>query len=182
MSADRQFRNVALVGFMGTGKSTVGHVLADLLGYELVDTDKVIEARAGKRVTEIFAAEGEGGFRQRERDLVAELATASGKVISTGGGMIVDPANLASLRGHSLVVCLWASPEVIFERVRHQAHRPLLQTEDPLGRIRDLLRQRAPFYRQADVLVGVDFRAPVETARFVAASFRRQRAGQMAVA
>jgi shikimate kinase len=178
MSADRQFRNLALVGFMGTGKSTVGHVLADLLGFELVDTDKVIEHRAGKRVSEIFAAEGEPAFRQREADLVRELESASGKVISTGGGMIVNPDNLESLRRHSLVVCLWASPGVIFERVRYQAHRPLLQTENPLERIRELLQARAPYYKQADVLVGVDFRAPIETARFIVASFRRQQAGQ----
>lgn len=180
MSVDRQFRNVALVGFMGAGKTTVGHVLAELLGFELIDTDKVIEGRAGKRISEIFAAEGEAAFRQREVDLVRELETAEQRVISTGGGMVVNPDNLASLSRHSLIACLWASPETIFERVRHQAHRPLLQTPDPLGRIRELLNHRAPYYKRADLLVGVDFRAPIETARFIATAFRRYRAEQAA--
>ena len=176
MSVDRQFRNVALVGFMGAGKSTVGHVLAELLGFELVDTDKVIESRAGRRISEIFATDGEAAFRQREADLVRELEQANGRVISAGGGLVLNPDNFVSLRGHSLVACLWASPETIYERVRHQGHRPLLQTPDPLGRIRELLVHRAPFYKQADLLVGVDFRAPLETARFIAAAFRRYRA------
>lgn len=180
MSADRQYHNIALVGFMGAGKSTVGHVLAEILGFELVDTDKVIESRAGKRIADIFAEEGEPAFRRREYDLARELESARGKVISTGGGLVVNPENLASLRRHALIFCLWASPEVIFERVRHQSHRPLLQTPDPLGKIRELLGARAPFYKQADVLVGVDYRAPVETARFIAASYRRQRAGGVA--
>ena len=175
MSDDRQFRNVALVGFMGAGKSTVGHVLAELLGFELIDTDKVIESRAGRRISEIFATEGEAGFRQREVDLVRELETSDKQVIATGGGLVVDPENLASLGRHSLVACLWASPEIIYERVRHQAHRPLLQTPDPLGRIRELLNHRAVYYKRADLLVGVDFRAPIETARFIAGAFRRYR-------
>jgi len=177
MSADRQYHNIALVGFMGTGKSTVGHVLAEILGFELVDTDKVIESRAGKRIADLFAEEGEAAFRRRESDLVRELESARRKVISTGGGMVVNPENLESLRRHALIFCLWASPEVIFGRVRHQSHRPLLHTSDPLGKIRELLGTRAPFYKQADVLVGVDYRAPVETARFIAASYRRQLAG-----
>lgn len=142
-----------------------------------MDTDKVIEARAGKRIADLFAEEGEPAFRRREAELAKELESAHGKVISTGGGMVVNPDNLESLRRHALIFCLWASPEVIFERVRHQSHRPLLQTPDPLGKIRELLAARAPFYKQADVLVGVDYRAPIETARFIAASFRRQRAG-----
>ena len=102
-----------------------------------------------------------------------ELGCASGTVISTGGGLVVDPANLASLQSHALIACLWASPEVIYERVRYQSHRPLLQAADPLGKIRELLAARAAFYKQADMLVGVDFRAPLETARHIATSFRR---------
>lgn len=174
MSAGRQYHNLALVGFMGVGKSTVGHLLAELLRFQLVDTDKVIEQRAGRRIADIFATDGEPAFRQMERDLVKELESAQRTVISTGGGLIVDPENLASLRRHALIACLWASPPVIYERVRHQSHRPLLQAPDPLGKIQELLATRAPFYKQADLLVGVDFRAPVETARFIAAAYRRQ--------
>ena len=90
---------------------------------------------------------------------------------------MVRPENLESLRTHALVVCLWASPSVIHERVRHQGHRPLLSTPDPLARIHELLEQRKPAYQQADILVGVDFRSPQETALYIAASFRRVRHG-----
>jgi shikimate kinase len=171
----RQYRNIALVGFMGVGKSTVGQVLASLLGFEFIDTDRVIETRTGRRIADIFAEEGEAAFRALEARMVAELETRSGLVISTGGGLIVNPENLASLRGHALIVCLWASPAVIFERVRHQSHRPLLQTPDPQARIAELLEVRRPAYQEADILVGVDFRGAGDTARHIANSFRRLR-------
>jgi len=171
----RQYRNIALVGFMGVGKSTVGQVLASLLGFEFIDTDRVIETRTGRRIADIFAEEGESAFRALEARMVAELETRSGLVISTGGGLIVNPENLASLRGHALIVCLWASPAVIFDRVRHQSHRPLLQTPDPQARIAELLEVRRPAYQEADILVGVDFRGAGDTARHIANSFRRLR-------
>ena len=158
---------------MGAGKSTVGHLLAELLRFRLVDTDKVIEQRAGRRISDIFAQEGEAAFRAHESALVKELEAASDTVISTGGGLVVNPENFASLQAHSLLVCLWASPAVIYERVRHQSHRPLLQAPDPLAMITELLAARAPFYKQADLLVGVDFRAPPESARHIATAFRR---------
>ncbi len=158
---------------MGAGKSTVGYLLAELLHYELVDTDKVIEQRAGRRISDIFATDGEPAFRALESALVQELESAKDTVISTGGGLVVNPDNLASLKRHSLVACLWASPQVIYDRVRHQSHRPLLQAPDPLAKIAELLAVRTPMYKQADLLVGVDFRAPQETARHIAASLRR---------
>ena len=160
---------------MGVGKSTVGQVLASLLGFEFIDTDRVIETRTGRRIADIFAEEGESAFRALEARMVAELETRSGLVISTGGGLIVNPENLASLRGHALIVCLWASPAVIFDRVRHQSHRPLLQTPDPQARIAELLEVRRPAYQEADILVGVDFRGAGDTARHIANSFRRLR-------
>jgi shikimate kinase len=168
----RAFRNIALVGFMGTGKSTVGHLLASMLHLRFVDTDAMIEERAGKRIADIFASDGEAAFRKMESDACAELAEKAGCVISTGGGMVVNPANLESLKQHALVVCLWASPETIFSRVGHQSHRPLLRTEDPLGKIRELLAEREPFYRKADVLLNCEHRSPREVAQHVAHQFR----------
>lgn len=173
MSVAREYRNIALVGFMGVGKTTVGGILAHLLQYEFLDTDRIIEARENRRISDLFATEGEAYFREKEHALCRELESTTGKVISTGGGLFVNPANQESLRRHALVACLWASPETIYARLRHQTHRPLLQTPDPLATIRELLERRSPAYRQADVLVGVDFRSPVDTARNIANSFRR---------
>jgi shikimate kinase len=173
MLVGRSYHNVALIGFMGVGKTTVGSLLAGMLGFEFLDTDRWIERREGCRIPEIFASRGEAAFREMEAALCVELEAVRGKVISTGGGLAVPSGNLHSLKRHSLVVCLWASPETVYRRVANHDHRPLLRTPDPLARIRELLQQRAPFYRQADVLVGVDFRSALETSRFIAASFRR---------
>ena len=175
MLADRQIRNIALVGFMGAGKTTVGQIVAHLLKFEFKDTDRLIEAREGSRISDVFATRGEAHFREQERGVALELETLSHHVISTGGGFIVDPANLESLRRHALVVCLWASPETIFSRLQHQTHRPLLQTSDPLATIRELMQRRAPSYRNADHLVGVDFRSPADTARHLASKFSRHK-------
>jgi shikimate kinase len=177
MSTGRNYHNVALIGFMGVGKTTVGHLLATLLGFELVDTDRLIERREGCRISEIFSTRGEAWFRKLETEICNELANMRGKVISTGGGLGANPDNLKSLQSHALIVCLWASPETVYRRVCNQDHRPLLKTENPLERIRELMAQRAPFYQKADILVGVDYRSPAETARFIAGSFRRASGG-----
>ena len=172
MSGPRQFHNLALIGFMGTGKSSVGRLVAAALRYELADTDQLIEQRAGRSIPEIFAQQGEAAFRDMERELVAEMAGWRRRVISTGGGLAADAANLACLRQHSLVVCLWASAEGVWQRLRHQSHRPLLQDPDPLGKIRVLLDQRAPFYKQADVLVNTERRSLREVADHVLHQFK----------
>jgi shikimate kinase len=174
----RLFHNLALVGFMGTGKSTIGNLLASMLNLRLVDTDVLIEQLAGKRIAEIFATEGEAHFRALEKQVVEKLQNERGCVISTGGGLVVNPANMESLKQHALVVCLWASPETVFARVGHQTHRPLLRGENPLGKIRELLAQREPFYKKADVLLNCEHRAPREVAQHVAHQFRMARAAQ----
>lgn len=166
---------------MGTGKSTVGHLAAAQLRFEFVDTDELIEARAGKSISAIFATEGEGAFRELEKQVVALLAESERKVIATGGGLAANADNLAGLKTHSLVVCLWASAEVIWERVRHQTHRPLLQAPDPLGRLRELLAQREPFYRQADVLMNTGLRPAREVAQQVVHHFHLARKSPPAV-
>lgn len=167
MTDTRNISNIALIGFMGTGKSSVGRLVADALHFTFLDTDAVIEARAGKPITEIFAQAGEPAFRQLECGLVEELTRRERTVISTGGGLPVNPSNLASLKTHALVICLWASPEKIFERVRHQTHRPLLNNPDPLEKIRELLAAREPSYHQADVMVNTEMRSIKEVAHQV---------------
>src|SRR5206468_3273151 len=171
MSGQRHIQNLALIGFMGTGKSSVGRVVASHLRFSFVDTDELIESRAGKSIADIFAQAGEPVFRELESQLVQELARAQKTVISTGGGLVANVANLASLKEHALVVCLWASPELIWERVRGQSHRPLLKDADPLGKIRQLLAAREPIYRQADVLVNTEQRSSKEVAQHVLHQF-----------
>jgi shikimate kinase len=161
---------------MGTGKSSVGRLTADLLHFTFLDTDHVIEARAGKAISDIFAQDGEPAFRQWERRIVEELTRRERTVIATGGGLPADEANLASLKTHALVVCLWASPEAIWERVRGHNHRPLLNEPDPLAKIRQLLAAREPFYRQADVLVNTGMRSVREVAQHVIHQFQMAQA------
>lgn len=172
MTVARNIQNIALIGFMGTGKSTVGRLMAEQLRFDFLDTDILIEQRSGKKITEIFAQNGEPAFRELEAQLVAELAARTHTIISTGGGLPTNPANLASLKAHSLVICLWATPERIYERVRDQSHRPLLNDPDPLGKIRSLLAAREKFYKQADVLINSDLRSAREVAQQVVNQFR----------
>lgn len=177
MSNPRQIRNLALIGFMGTGKSSVGRSVAELLHYTFLDTDELIVTRAGKSITDIFAQQGEAAFRELERQVVEELAGRTHCVVATGGGVPANPANLASLKMHALVVCLWASPEKIWENVRGQSHRPLVNVTDPQAGIRTLLAVREPFYRQADVLVNTELRSVREVAQQVIHQFRYAAAG-----
>src|SRR5215212_5911778 len=172
MSAPRHIQNIALIGFMGTGKSSVGRLLASHLHFRFVDTDELIESRAGRSIAEIFAQAGEEVFRGIEKQVVSELARGQRTVISTGGGLAANADNMASLKEHALVVCLWASPEAIWERVHAQTHRPLLQGADPMVKIRELLAKRETFYRRADVLVNTEMRSIKEVAQHVLHQFQ----------
>jgi len=169
---ERNIRNIALIGFMGSGKTSVGKQLAGWLHFDFFDTDEFIEAQAGKSISRIFAEDGEPVFRQYERNVCEHLKGLTNTVISTGGGLPVNQANLDSLKTHALVVYLWASPDKLWERVRHQTHRPLLQCPDPQGRIRELLAVREPFYRQADLLVNTETRSVAEVAQHIMREFR----------
>jgi shikimate kinase len=172
MHSDRHIVNLALVGFMGTGKTVVGRLVADQLHFEFLDTDELIQNRTGRTIADIFSRDGEPAFRALERQAVNEVLTRHQTVISTGGGLPTNPENLAALKTRALVICLWAAPEKIWERVRNQSHRPLLHDPDPQRKIHELLEIRAPFYRQADVLIHTDLRSAREVAQQVALQFR----------
>jgi shikimate kinase len=175
MSGLRAIHNLALIGFMGTGKSSVGRLVAATLQFDFVDTDELIEKRSGNSINQIFAQSGEPGFRVLERQLVTEMVGWRETVISTGGGLAANESNLASLKQHALVVCLWAPPETIWQRVRNQTHRPLLQNENPLARIEALVEERRPYYQQADVLVNTVMRSVKEVAQQVMHQFHLAR-------
>ena len=163
---------------MGTGKTSVGRLVAEQLHFEYLDTDEVIQMSTGRSITDIFTKDGEPAFRALEQKVVADQAGRNKTVISTGGGLPVNPANLASLKAHALVVCLWSSPEKIWERVRHQGHRPLLHDENPQAKIRELLAAREPFYKQADVLLNTELRSVREVAQQVVHQFRLEASGR----
>lgn len=144
-------RNIVLIGFMGSGKSTVGRELHTILGYPLVDTDALIESRAGKPITRIFEDDGESAFRDLESGLLHELAemTTAAHIIATGGGIVTRPENRECLKRLGYVVWLRAPVGVILHRTRRNHERPLLHTEDPAERIKTLLQQREPWYRES---------------------------------
>ena len=172
MHNGRHLVNLALVGFMGTGKTSAGRLVADQLRFEFLDTDELIQTQTGRTIADIFAKNGEPAFRALEKNIVNELAARKKTVISTGGGLPANAENLASLKTHALVVWLCASEEKIWERVRSQSHRPLLHDPDPQGKIHQLLALRTPFYRQADVLINTDLRSAREVAQQIVLQYR----------
>lgn len=147
------FKNIILTGFMGVGKTSVGTRLAADLGYAFVDTDVLIEADQKTTITEIFSSFGEPYFRDVETRIIQQVLEGEGQVVSTGGGAVIRDENRAAFKKGGMVVCLTAQPEVIYERIRHETHRPLLQTPDPLAKIRELLASREKFYHQADLMI-----------------------------
>lgn len=151
-------RHVILIGFMGCGKSTVGIRLSYRLRRVVEDTDKRIEREQKKTVSEIFAENGEAYFRDLETDLLSRMGDEKGfKIISTGGGLPIREENRALLHGLGRVIYLRAKPETIYNRLKHDTTRPLLQGDDPLAKIQSLMGQRSSLYENAaDVIVDVD--------------------------
>ncbi|HNR93612.1 MAG TPA: shikimate kinase [Kiritimatiellia bacterium] len=138
--------NIMLVGFMGTGKTTVGRMLAERLNKTFVDMDHKIEERAGKKIADIFAQEGEAHFRALERALVQELAQEENLVVAAGGGVVLNPMNLEDFSKTGHVICLKASHETILRRVLKSSHRPLLEEGDKRQKIIELMKEREPLY------------------------------------
>jgi len=131
---------------MGTGKTTVGRILAGRLGMDFVDMDVVIEERAGKSISRIFDEDGEAAFRAMERNLVRELSGRRGLVVAAGGGVVLNNDNLKDFAESGTLVCLDADADTILRRVADERHRPLLEDGEKEARIRDLLSKRRPFY------------------------------------
>ena len=150
-------RNIILTGFMGTGKTTVGQLVAAQLGREFIDMDDLIESREGRPISQIFADEGEPYFRRLEADLCRELAAKSGLVIATGGGALVPEANLRVMERTGLVICLDCRPDVLWQRIGQSDNRPMLAAQDDgrFARLAALLVQRAPAYGRIEYHVDV---------------------------
>jgi shikimate kinase len=157
---------IALVGFMGTGKTVVGRILAEKTGKEFLELDAIIEEKAGRSIPDIFRTEGEIGFREREIEAVREVAGRKNAVVACGGGAVLNKINIDRLRQESVIVCLAASPEVILKRTSFdQSGRPLLDVADRARQVRELLAFRRPFYRaSADITVNTSRLRPATVA------------------
>jgi shikimate kinase len=160
----RRGERIYLTGFMGSGKSTIGPILANSIGYEFADLDALVEAGAGMTVAQIFREKGEEAFRAMERSVLAAVAARSRLVVALGGGVLTDPSNLALVASTGIMVYLRATPEDIAGRLRRKRDRPLILGEGgaPLGeealreRIRSLLAEREPLYGKAEIIVDSD--------------------------
>lgn len=147
--------SIALIGYMGTGKTAVGRVLAERLRKQFVEMDTLIEHKAGKSIPEIFRQSGEIGFRELEIEVARDVAGMKNAVIACGGGVVLNRINVDRLKNDSAIVYLTASPRVILKRTLNDRNeRPLLEVEDRLGKIHEMLRFRKPMYeRAADITV-----------------------------
>ncbi len=166
--------HLILMGFMGSGKSTVGKRLSYSLHMGFRDTDKMIEQKEGRKISRIFAEEGEESFRKMETELLREIIEdGTPKIYSLGGGTPLREENGALLRKMGVVIYLKAKPETVYERLKGDTTRPLLQCEDPQGRIRELLSQRDPIYMdRADRVVEVDGKNSSQVVREVESLWR----------
>ncbi|MCD8039300.1 MAG: shikimate kinase [Lachnospiraceae bacterium] len=159
-------KNIILTGYMGCGKTTVGQRLAERIGYVFADTDGLIEKEQGRSISDIFAQDGEQTFRAMETALLNK-ALCDGKdglVIATGGGLPVRAENRELIKRLGTVVYLRVKPETVYERVKGDTSRPLLQCENPLERIKGMLLQRSPAYETADFIIDADSLSPEEAA------------------
>jgi shikimate kinase len=168
--------NLYLVGFMGTGKSTIGRAVAHRLRFRLLDSDHEIERQQGRTVPEIFAGDGEPAFRELERAFVESGHPDCRAVVACGGGLVVQPGMLDRLKHRGVVICLHASLETILNRTARQQNRPLLAVDDPAERIRQLYTERDPVYRQSGTLILTDGRSLAELTAHVIRVWRRDAA------
>lgn len=159
--------NLYLIGMMGAGKTTVGQILANHLGYRFLDTDDIITQSTGRSINQLFAEEGEAAFRQLESDVLAQICAYTQLTIATGGGIVLRRENWSYLH-HGLVVWLDVPVQLLYTRLVEDTTRPLLQDSHPKGKLRSLLEARTPLYSQADLKITVrEKETPLEIAHRV---------------
>jgi shikimate kinase len=157
-------KNIVLVGFMGTGKTVVGKLLATRLKKQRLCLDDMIEWKVGKPITKIFGEDGEDFFRRIEKEMVEAVSHDRDAIIDAGGGVVIDGDNIKSLKEHGIVICLKARPEVIYERTKGCLRRPLLDTPNPIDSIKELLGRREQYYNRADYQIDTSELMPEEVA------------------
>jgi shikimate kinase len=172
---------IYLAGFMGSGKSTIGPILANTIGYRFVDVDREIEEQSGKSVSAMFQEEGESAFRAVERSVLGRVSGLEEAVVSLGGGTVAQEENFRIIRSTGVIVYLQLSPEEALRRMKHKTDRPMLRDESgrPLGedalekRIRQLLDSRELFYKQADIIVPTEKQSVGNTVDIIVRKLRK---------
>ncbi len=165
--------NLYLVGFMGTGKTTVGRAVAHKVGFHALDSDHEIEREQGRSIPDIFAQDGEAAFRVMERAFIERGHPAERTLVACGGGLVVQPGMLALLKAKGVVVCLHASLETILARTARHRNRPLLAVDDPEERVRTLYAAREPIYKQSGTVILTDSRPLQDIVAHVMRAWRR---------
>ena len=165
--------NLYLVGFMGTGKTTVARAVGHKLGFQVIDSDHEIEKLKGKSIPDIFAQDGEPAFRRFERDFIEHGHPLDRTIVACGGGLVVQPGMLEQLKTRGVVICLHASLETILARTSRHRNRPLLAVDDPEERIRTLYTAREPIYKQSGTVILTDARPLHDIVAHVIRSWRR---------
>jgi shikimate kinase len=168
-------KNIVLTGFMGTGKTEVGRELARLLDTKLIDVDAEIERSLKMTINEIFKQFAEPGFREIETGVIKKISENKNIIISTGGGAVLKQENMDIFRKNGIIVCLTAAPETILKRTSNNTERPLLQVENPLGKIKELLSYRKPFYEKADVIIDTEGKTPLQIAEEIIEKIRNSK-------
>jgi shikimate kinase len=148
-------KNIVLIGFMAAGKTMIGRALARRLKRPFFSTDVLVEEKEKRTIRQIFEQSGEAYFRSVENGVVKQLANQQGVIIDCGGGVVLNNENFTELRKNGIIIHLKASPEVVYQRIKGESNRPLLNVPDPLARVRELYEQRLPLYNQADMVVDV---------------------------
>lgn len=166
-------KNLYLIGFMAVGKSHLGRLVADALGFRFIDTDQIIEEKAGRTISEIFDSEGESQFRAMEKALIATGLPEYACVVSCGGGLPVAEGMMELLKSKGVVVALFASVNSILERTARTDNRPLLQVSNPEEKIRDLLNVRTPIYLDSDVSISTDERSTSEIVNSIIRAYKQ---------
>ena len=159
-------RTVYLIGFMGSGKSTVSRQLAEYLSVKQLEMDDILTAQAGKSITRIFEEDGEEAFRRMESELIRRIGSEEPAVVSCGGGVVLRRENAENMKKNGIVVFLSAEPQTIYERVKNSTHRPVLNGHMNVEYIAQLMEKRAPFYEAAaDITVFVDNKSSAQVAK-----------------
>ncbi len=154
-------KNIVITGFMATGKTIVGKIIAERLGLRFIDMDKEIEREEGMKISERFEKHGEKLFRERETEMAKRLSEKHDVVIATGGGVVLKEENMEYLKKNGIIICLMATPEEVYNRTKNNKDRPLLNVDDLLKKIKELLDYRMPFYQKADLIIETGNRSPV---------------------